>query len=59
VWSDIDDFALGGNKVTFDDEANVRGRLGLRVGTSYAVWSGITMEPFAIGGVWGNLSGRP
>jgi autotransporter family porin len=35
----------------------VRGRLGLRVGTSYDVWTGVTMEPFVIGSVWGNLSG--
>jgi autotransporter family porin len=33
-WADIDGFSLGGNKVSLDDDANVRGRLGLRVGTS-------------------------
>jgi autotransporter family porin len=57
TWADIDDFTVGDNKVSFDDDANVRGRLGLRVGTSYAVWEGTTMEPFVIGSVWGNLSG--
>jgi autotransporter family porin len=57
AWSEIDDFSLGGNSVKFDDEANVRGRLGLRVGTSREVWSGIVMEPFVIGSLWGNLSG--
>jgi outer membrane autotransporter protein len=57
IWADIDNFATGGNRIAFDDDANVRGRLGLRGGTSYAVFSGITMEPFVIGSVWGNLSG--
>jgi autotransporter family porin len=57
VWSEIDDFTLGGNSVKFDDEANVRGRLGLRVGTSREVWNGIVMEPFVIGSLWGTLSG--
>jgi autotransporter family porin len=42
--------------VSFDDDANVRGRLGLRVGTTMQVWTGTTMEPFVIGSLWGNLS---
>ena len=57
LWSDIDGFTNGGNRVSFDDEANVRGRLGMRVGTSYPVWSGTTVEPFVIGSLWGHLSG--
>ncbi|MBM3544337.1 MAG: autotransporter outer membrane beta-barrel domain-containing protein [Alphaproteobacteria bacterium] len=57
LWSDIDGFINSGNRVSFDDEANVRGRLGLRAGTSYPVWNGTTMEPFVIGSLWGNLSG--
>jgi outer membrane autotransporter protein len=57
AWSDLDGFTNGGNKVSFDDEANVRGRVGLRVGTSNQVWSGVTMEPFVIGSLWGTLSG--
>lgn len=57
LWADIDGFALGGNNVSFDDDANVRGRLGLRVGTTMQVWTGTLMEPFVIGSVWGNLSG--
>ena len=57
VWSDIDGFSLAGNNASFDDDANVRGRLGLRLGTSYEVWPGITMEPFVIGSLWSNLSG--
>jgi autotransporter family porin len=56
-WADLDGFTLGGNTVNFDDEANVRGRLGLRVGTSYQMWPGVTMEPFVIGSVWDHLSG--
>jgi outer membrane autotransporter protein len=36
----------------------VRGRVGLRVGTSYDLWQGIRMEPFVIGSVWSNLSGE-
>ena len=35
----------------------MRGRVGLRVGTSSQVWSGVTMEPFVIGSLWGTLSG--
>jgi outer membrane autotransporter protein len=54
--ADIDGFSSGGNKVSFDDDSNVRGRLGLRVGTSMQVWTGTTMEPFVIGSLWGNLS---
>ena len=57
AWSDLDGFTNGGNKVSFDDEANVRGRVGLRVGTSNQMWSGVTMEPFVIGSLWGTLSG--
>jgi outer membrane autotransporter protein len=41
----------------FNAGANVRGRLGLRVGTSMQLWTGTTMEPFVIGSLWGNLSG--
>jgi autotransporter family porin len=42
--------------VSFNDDPNVRGRLGLRVGTSMQLWTGATMEPFVIGSLWGNLS---
>jgi outer membrane autotransporter protein len=55
-WADIDGFNLGGNKVSFNDDPNVRGRLGVRVGISMQVWTGTTMEPFVIGSLWGNLS---
>jgi outer membrane autotransporter protein len=58
AWSNIDDFAIGGNAINFNDETNVRGRLGLRLGTSYQVWPGTTMEPFVIGSVWSTLSGK-
>ena len=57
TWADIDGFSLGGNRVSFDDDANVRGRLGLRVGTSMRLWARFIMEPFLIGSLWGNLSG--
>ena len=55
-WAEIDGFTLGGNKVSFGDDPDVRGRLGLRVGTSVQAWTGTTMEPFVIGSLWGNLS---
>ena len=45
-----------GNEVSLDDDANVRGRLGLRVGTTMVAWSGTTVEPFVIGSLWGNLT---
>ena len=57
TWADIDGFALGGNSVKFDDEANVRGRLGLRAGTTMEAWEGTMMEPFVTGSLWGHLSG--
>ncbi len=56
MWADLDGFAVGGNRVSFSDEANVRGRLGLRGGTTSEVWEGTLMEPFIVGSVWGNLS---
>ncbi len=56
TWADINGFSLGGNKVSFNDDAAVQGRLGLRVGTTTMLWPGITAEPFVIGSVWGNLS---
>ena len=56
-WADLEGFSLGGNTVSFDDRANVRGRLGLRVGTSSEVQTGIMMEPFIIASAWSNLTG--
>ncbi|MEM8575041.1 MAG: autotransporter domain-containing protein [Pseudomonadota bacterium] len=56
IWADIDGFSVGGNTVSFSDDANVRGRLGGRVGTTMQAWEGTTMEPFLIASVWGNLS---
>jgi autotransporter family porin len=56
IWADLDGFSQGGNTVSFNDDPNVRGRLGLRLGTDYPVWTGTTMEPFVIGSLWGNLS---
>jgi outer membrane autotransporter protein len=58
VWSDLDNLTISGNQVRFDEGTNVRGRLGLRVGTSYELWPRIRMEPFVIGSVWSNLSGE-
>jgi len=56
MWADIDGFSLGGNTVSFDDDANVRGRLGLRAGTTMNAWEGTLMEPFVTGSLWGNLT---
>ena len=58
MWTNVDDFNIDGNRVTIDDKTNVRGRLGLRVGTSYEAWQGATLEPFLIASVWSNLSGE-
>ena len=33
-----------------------KARLGLRVGTTTQLWTGLTAEPFVIGSLWGNLS---
>ena len=56
TWADIDGFSLSGNTVSFDNEANVRGRLGLRAGTTTEAWTGTMMEPFVTGSLWGNLT---
>lgn len=56
TWADIDGFNAGGNKVSFSDDANVRGRIGGRVGTTTQAWEGTMMEPFLIASLWGNLS---
>jgi len=56
-WSQLDDFSVDGNTVDFNDDENVRGRVGLRMGTSTEVWEGTTMEPFVTGSLWGTLSG--
>ncbi len=56
TWADVDGFSLGGNTVSFDDDANVRGRLGLRAGTTMNAWEGTLMEPFVTGSLWGNLT---
>ena len=58
VWSALDNLKIDDNKISFDEGTNVRGRLGLRAGLSYDVWSGIRMEPFVIGSLWSNLSGE-
>lgn len=55
-WAGIEGFSLGGNSVSFDDEANVQGRLGVRIGTSTQLWQHLTLEPFVIGSLWGNLA---
>jgi outer membrane autotransporter protein len=57
AWTDLDNFTLAGNSVTFGDETDVRGRLGLRVGTSRLTRDGGVIEPFVVGSLWGNLSG--
>jgi len=58
IWSDLEDFTLGPNHVDFDSDPNVRGRLGLRLGSTMRAWAGTMMEPFVIGSVWSNLSGE-
>jgi autochaperone domain-containing protein len=57
AWNEMDDFVIDGHLIDFSNETNVRGRLGLRVGTSYEVWPGTLVEPFVIGSLWSNLSG--
>ena len=56
-WNETDDFSVDGVAVDFNDDEDVRGRVGMRVGTSMDVWEGTTMEPFVVGSLWGNLSG--
>ena len=42
--------------MSFGDDPDARGRLGLGVGTSVQAWAGTTVEPFVIGSLAGNLS---
>ena len=58
AWSELDNLTIGGDRVTFNEGTNVRGRVGVRVGTSYDIWPEIRMEPFVIGSLWGTLSGE-
>lgn len=58
VWTNIDNFSEGGNSVQFEEDANVRGRLGLRIGTSRVAWNDTRIEPFVIGSLWGTLAGK-
>jgi autotransporter family porin len=55
-WSQVEDFVLDGNVVNLGDDDDVRGRLGLRLGTSSNIWNGTTFEPFVVGSLWGTLS---
>jgi outer membrane autotransporter protein len=57
AWTDMDNFTLAGNSGKFGDETDVRGRLGLRVGTSYVANDGGVIESFVVGSLWGDLSG--
>jgi outer membrane autotransporter protein len=52
AWIDMDNFTLAGNSVKFGDETDVRGRLGLRVGTSRLTRDGGVIEPFVVGSLW-------
>lgn len=56
-WNDTEDFHLHGNTVNLGDESNVRGRVGLRAGTTTSGWAGTIMEPFIVASLWGTLSG--
>jgi len=56
MWANIDGFSLGGNTVSFGDDPDVRGRVGLRAGTTMQAWTGTIMEPFVIASLWGNFT---
>ncbi len=55
VDSDVDGFSFSGNTVSFQAEDSVRGRVGLRAGTSLAIQA-VRFEPFVIASLWGELS---
>jgi outer membrane autotransporter protein len=57
AYANVEGFTKDGNTVEFEDETNIRGRLGMRLGTSMAAWDGATFEPFVIGSVWSTLGG--
>jgi outer membrane autotransporter protein len=51
VDSEIDGFSNSGHRISFDDGTSVRGRLGVRIGTSL-MDEATTFEPFIIASVW-------
>ena len=55
--TDIDDFDRFGNDVEFDDETSVRGRLGLKVGTTFGGGESLTVEPAVTASVWHEFGG--
>ncbi len=57
VWSRMDGFSNGTNTVDFEDGSSVRGRLGLRVGTTLHPLLGVALEPFLEASLWSELDG--
>ncbi len=55
VDSDIDGLSFAGNTVSFQAEDSLRGRVGLRAGTSLTMGMA-RFEPFVIASLWGELS---
>ncbi|MFA5900261.1 MAG: hypothetical protein WC829_14245 [Hyphomicrobium sp.] len=56
VKSDLDDASIYGTAVHFEDGNSLRGRLGLRLGTSY-VSGGHKLEPFIGASAWHEFDG--
>ncbi|MFD0985682.1 autotransporter outer membrane beta-barrel domain-containing protein [Methyloligella solikamskensis] len=52
AWTDLENLSNGGNYVSFEDNESIRGRLGMRLGTTFEVWETTTIEPFVIGSYW-------
>jgi outer membrane autotransporter protein len=56
VWSNAESFSYQDHRISFHEATDVRGRIGLRAGTSNPIWPEVTMQPFVVGSLWGNFS---
>ena len=55
AWTGIDTVVTGPNTITFEDDASVRARLGLTLGTSIPVFGMATIEPTLTASLWSEL----
>ena len=55
--SNLDNMKLLGNTVAFGDGNNFIGRLGLRIGTTFAAGNGTFIEPFFTASIWNQFDG--
>ena len=57
AWTNVDDFSNSTNSVNFDEDTSLRGRLGVRLGTTLHASEETTIEPFLIASLWSQFAG--